>query len=164
MAILVWLVMYLVARTVFKNNLKNKFATFNFVLQISYWITKTLFYYGQQLNSRLRTLFTHSWKYRLFSTCLSEISKTLHTVFSKEEKKYNTSPVSNERVDLNLKFSLLIASAFCNYSRKNLDIMKLVLILLNSFVDKRSSTGNLFFTDQFDNHPWEHPDLGINTR
>ena len=23
--------------------------------------------------------------------------------------------------------------------------------------DKRSSTGNLFFTDQFDNHPWEAP-------
>lgn len=26
--------------------------------------------------------------------------------------------------------------------------------------DKRSSTGNLFFTDQFDNHPWENPELG----
>lgn len=28
--------------------------------------------------------------------------------------------------------------------------------------DKRSSTGNLFFTDQFDNHPWEKPaDLNL---
>ena len=30
--------------------------------------------------------------------------------------------------------------------------------------DKRSSTGNLFFTDQFDNHPWEAPpDINIKT-
>ena len=30
--------------------------------------------------------------------------------------------------------------------------------------DKRSSTGNLFFTDQFDNHPWEAPpDIEIKT-
>ena len=32
--------------------------------------------------------------------------------------------------------------------------------VLQSYVflaDKRSSTGNLFFTDQFDNHPWEAP-------
>ena len=30
--------------------------------------------------------------------------------------------------------------------------------------DKRSSTGNLFFTDQFDNHPWEAPpDINLKT-
>jgi len=29
-------------------------------------------------------------------------------------------------------------------------------------LDARSSTGNLFFTDQFDNHPWENPDLNLN--
>merc|ERR1712106_594568 len=29
--------------------------------------------------------------------------------------------------------------------------------------DKRSSMGNLFFTDQFDNHPWEKPpELNLN--
>ena len=31
------------------------------------------------------------------------------------------------------------------------------MIILLFSADKRSSTGNLFFTDQFDNHPWEAP-------
>ena len=31
--------------------------------------------------------------------------------------------------------------------------------------DKRSSTGNLvYFTDQFDNHPWENPELNHTLR
>lgn len=32
---------------------------------------------------------------------------------------------------------------------------------ISSILDKRSSTGNLFFTDQFDNHPWENPELNL---
>jgi len=34
----------------------------------------------------------------------------------------------------------------------------------DAFLDKRSSTGNLYFTDQFDNHPWENPELNLSVR
>ena len=37
----------------------------------------------------------------------------------------------------------------------NLDSQKNYTVYI--LADKRSSTGNLFFTDQFDNHPWEAP-------
>ena len=38
-------------------------------------------------------------------------------------------------------------------------------MLPRPFSDKRSSTGNLcYFTDQFDNHPWENPELNQTLR
>ena len=40
-----------------------------------------------------------------------------------------------------------------------------MIIHLPNVADKRSSTGNLcYFTDQFDNHPWENPELNQTLR